>query len=384
MSEVVVTGFGLTTAFGRGADRFWKSLLAGDRTPVAPAARRDLRGGKPVAEVPGLEAGTAGSRKSVLLRWVLDEALGRAGMAGLPAGSLVVVTGQAPPMPETARDARWREFTAHTVAGLPGVPVSCEVVHVSNACASAAFALAFARGWLLSGLAPAALVIGASVLNSYELASMEVVRVLTDSAVRPFAAGRDGTAVGEGAGAAILELRETAAVRGIPPAAVLSGVACRVSGEGKAGTDTAEALGCVEDALADAGTGRVDYVHAHATGTGQGDEAELSALEQAAARYSWRDVPVSSHKGAVGHLLHSSCFPGLVAALGVLREGTAPGTAGLDVTYTRPGLRVLASAEDCPRADTVLVNGFGFGGNNAALVLRSPGHSTTTHCEETS
>jgi len=383
VSEAVVTGFGLVTGFGRGAERFWTSLLAGDRAPVAPSTRRDLRGGRPVAEVPGLVAGAAGSRKSVLLRWVLDEALGKAGMAGLPAGSLVVVAGQAPPLPETVRDARWREFTAHAVAGLPGVPASCEVVHVSNACASAAFALAFARGWLLSGLAPAALVIGASALNSYELASMDVVRVLSDSAARPFAAGRDGTTVGEGAGAVILELRESATARGIAPAAVLSGAACRVSGEGKAGTDSAEAVGCVEDALADAGTDRVDYVHAHATGTGQGDEAELRALEQVAARRGWRDLPVSSHKGAVGHLLHSSCFPGLVAALGVLREGRAPGTAGLDATYTRPGLRVLGPAEDCPGADTVLVDGFGFGGNNAALVLRSPGRRTTAHREET-
>ncbi|PDQ36414.1 MAG: hypothetical protein B5766_00905 [Candidatus Lumbricidophila eiseniae] len=82
-------------------------------------------------------------------------------------------------------------------------------------------------------------------------------------------------------------------------------------------------------ALEEAGVVGVDYVHAHATDTVQGDAAEVEAITRLTAKRGIPDITVSSHKGALGHLLHASAFPGLVAAIGAIRDGLLPTTIGL-------------------------------------------------------
>jgi 3-oxoacyl-[acyl-carrier-protein] synthase II len=215
-----------------------------------------------------------------------------------------------------------------------------------------------------------ATVVGANTLNAYEYASMDAVRVLSPSGARPFDPERDGTTIGEGGGALVLERAEDAAARGRLPLARLAGVACRVGGNSRSGVDHAIAAECLEAALAAAGQPEIDYVHAHATGTPQGDETELEVLAAVAGRHGWDDeIPVSSNKGAVGHLLYASMFPGIAAALTALRTGAIPGTPGLEAPRRDGPLRVLGRPERRARAANVLVDAFGFGGNNSALVL---------------
>lgn len=367
--EIVLSGYGLVTAYGWGAGRFWGCLREGT---VALGPEASSRNGRIIATVPARDDGPVpGRRREALMADVVAEALAHAGMDGIPEGSLVVIAGQAPPISAARTDPRWCDFTGYRDPVLPGVPASAEIVHLSHACATAAFGLAFAQGWLAAALGPAALVVGACALNDYEIASMDVVRALTSTGVRPFAPDRDGTAIGEGGGAVILEPRARAEARGVRRAPVLAGVGHRVGGEGKGGTDVALAVGAMQDALAGAGVDRVDYVHAHATGTVQGDEAELVALQAVADRYGWADVAVSSHKGAIGHLLHSSALPGVIAAAGVLADEVLPGTPGLAHPVERSALRVLTETRPCPGPKAVLVNSFGFGGNNASVVLRA-------------
>ncbi|MEV6399196.1 hypothetical protein AB0M39_31165, partial [Streptomyces sp. NPDC051907] len=112
----------------------------------------------------------------------------------------------------------------------------------------------------------------------------------------------------------------------------------------------------------------------HATGTLQGDTVELAALHAVGAPRGWVGVPVSGHKGGVGHLMHASSAPGVAAALGYLRTGTAPGTPGLRAPEAAArSLALLTSPRaqpDAPRS--ALVNSFGFAGNNSSLVLTAP------------
>ena len=118
-------------------------------------------------------------------------------------------------------------------------------------------------------------------------------------------------------------------------------------------------------------------VHAHATGTPQGDAAEAEALFKVAELRQWSDTPVSSHKGAIGHLLHASAMPGIAAAAGFLSTGIAPGTPGLQHPMAADRIRLISAPVRTPKAMYVLVNSFGFHGNHASLVFSKESRETT-------
>ncbi|GAA3492888.1 beta-ketoacyl synthase N-terminal-like domain-containing protein [Streptomyces cremeus] len=384
MTAVALTGLGLVTALGSGPDAFWRGLLDGRRalgrlTRLAGAYRSDV-----VAEVTFAACPVpAGARKARLASDAARQALADAGLNRLPAGSLVVVVSQAPydtdpyETDQHEADRTGTDFTGPSPTALLdaiGTPhTAVTVTHLSHACASAAFGAAFARDWLLAGLGPCALVVGASALNRFEYASMDVVRALSPTGARPLDGARNGVTVGEGGGAFVLESAGHAAARGRAPKALLSGAACLVDGQGAAASEVRAIRTCMRTALREAGEPPVDHVQAHATGTPQGDGAEVAALGDVARELGWNGVPVGSHKGSVGHLLHASAFAGVAAAVGFLRERTAPGTPGLRTPLELPDrLLVPVGPIAVPRARHVLVNSFGFSGNNASLVLSAP------------
>jgi 3-oxoacyl-[acyl-carrier-protein] synthase II len=372
MAEVVVSGLGLISALGLNPGSHETGLLAGRRA----LGEGDLIDFSPfhsrvVAQVPSGPRG-GGGRRTWLLKDALRQALEAAGIPALPEGSLLVVVGQAPWIAEAEADPALRDFVAPEPRLLPGLPEAVEIAYLSHACASAGFGIEFASRWLEAGVGPMAAVVGAVALNRYEYASMDSVRVLSPSGARPFHPRRDGTTVGEGGAAVVLERRSDARGRGHSWLARIAGVACRVGGASRSGVDPRSVGECLESALAAAGGPPIDYVQAHGTGTRQGDEAELELLAQAARHHRWgADVPVASSKGAVGHLLHASMFTGFAAALTALRSGVLPGTPGLDASFRRDCLSVLGDPERRGRIGHVLVNAFGFGGNNSVLVVGS-------------
>ncbi|MER5571369.1 beta-ketoacyl synthase N-terminal-like domain-containing protein [Streptomyces goshikiensis] len=384
MSALALAGTGLVTALGHGPGVFWDGLRRGARALVPLTAFEGDSRGRTVAAVrPADCPAVPGRRKEFLALTAARQALRAAGLRRLPEGALVVIVSQAlelsagglsPDAPGSGGDFTGPDPDA-LLAACGGRPeAAVVVVHLSHACASAAFGVAFAREWLLSGLGPVALVVGASALNPYEYDSMEVVRALSPAGARPFDTGRDGLTVGEGGGAFVLETRAAALDRGHRPQALLSGAACLVDSTRAVASDPAAIRDCMLAALEDAGVDRVDYVHAHATGTPQGDAAEVAAVGEVSRALGWGVVPVSSHKGAVGHLLHASAFAGVAAASGFLREAWVPGTPGLRSPMEVPdGVRPVAAAVPAARAEHALVNSFGFCGNNAALVVSAVG-----------
>jgi 3-oxoacyl-[acyl-carrier-protein] synthase II len=366
--KVVVSGVGVVTAFGAGVGPLLEGLGDG-RCCFAPTRRVVTAGGLSpiVAEAP---AGTISgrSRKAELLSLALGEALAATARLGEAARTVVFLVGQAPRLvgpPQTATDvADLVGPSEHEFESLFGA----RAVYLSHACASAAIGVCLAREWLRAGLADFAIVAGACALNRYEYASMEAVLALSASGARPFDEARNGTTIGEGAGAIVLEREASVLARFAEPLAYVAGAACRV-GAGTANSAPELVRACIEGALADANIVQPDYIHAHAPGTWQGDAVELEVLEETGAARQWRSVPVSSHKGAVGHLLHASAFPALVVGLRSLRDGRMPGTVGLrDPPMTRY-CRLLSERDETASIETVLVNSFGFGGNNASIVL---------------
>ncbi len=199
------------------------------------------------------------------------------------------------------------------------------------------------------------------------------------SACRPYDLRREGMVASEGAAVFVLERLDRARARGAQVLAV-------VAGGGSAGDahhvaaphpDGRGAAAAMARALADAGVApdEVDALVAHATATAQGDVAEVRALR--AVFGPEPGLAVTAPKSALGHGLGAAgAFGVLVAAL-ALRHQVLPATRGLDADHVDPDC-ALDHVMGCPRAGllrTVLVNASGFGGQNAALVLRAAGSS---------
>jgi 3-oxoacyl-[acyl-carrier-protein] synthase II len=195
---------------------------------------------------------------------------------------------------------------------------------------------------------------------------------LGPGASRPFDAARDGFVLGEGAGMVVLEDYEAARARGATIHAELLGYgstldAYRVSDPlpGEAG-----AVGAMERALAAAGLApeAIDYVNAHGTGTRKNDPAETRAIRRVFGAHADR-LPVSSTKSQVGHLIGAAGAVELVASVFALREQLLPATINLSERDPECDLDYVPNVPRPGRVRRVLSNSFGFGGQNAALVL---------------
>jgi 3-oxoacyl-[acyl-carrier-protein] synthase II len=250
---------------------------------------------------------------------------------------------------------------------------------VSSACASGAHALGTALRMLQSGEADAVVAGGSEAgLTPLARAAFAALDALSDSGIsRPFDARRDGFVMGEGAAVLVLERAGGAEARGARVLGRLRGygassdahhlTAPREDGLGQAGAIAA--------ALADAGVGagEIDYVNAHGTSTPLNDRAETRALKLALGAHA-REIPVSSTKSAIGHLLGAAGAVEAVATLLALRDRVAPPTLGfaeaeegLDLDYVPDAARPLAAPAG--RAALAISNSFGFGGHNAVLCL---------------
>jgi 3-oxoacyl-[acyl-carrier-protein] synthase II len=194
---------------------------------------------------------------------------------------------------------------------------------------------------------------------------------------RPFDRRRDGFVMGEGAGVLVLETETMARARGAEILAVVAGYgatadAHHLTAPEPSGEGSVRAIGL---ALREAGLGpdEIDYVNAHGTSTPLNDRAETQALKTALGARA-AEVPVTSTKSTIGHLLGAAGAVEAVATVLALRHGVAPPTVGyeeadegLDLDYAGDGARRL---ERNGRPLAAISNSFGFGGHNAVLCLR--------------
>jgi 3-oxoacyl-[acyl-carrier-protein] synthase-1 len=202
------------------------------------------------------------------------------------------------------------------------------------------------------------------------------VGLLAHDTIRSFDARRDGSLFGEGAAALVLEPRALAEQRGAEVLGEVLGSGCANDSQGllaidDEGTALADAIRL---ALDDARLRPTDVgmIVAHANGTRQSDTSEAAALMRVFRR---EPPPVTGFKWAFGHLIAASGIIETVAALWALRAGTVPGIATLgELDPACAGLPVSA-ASSAPRSDVALVISRGFGGTNAALLVRAPGSS---------
>lgn len=396
-SEVVLTGIGLVSAAGEGYPALARALSEGRSCTTRVDGPLPVRQVAAAPEV-ALDADFPDDRKAWLAFRALELALADASLpASDPDRRLAVFlgTGLSSVTPgELAEDAYPflvdGRFDGGRMGGdlsqdrasprrhLPGrvseevgkrLGATGPVATSFSACAASAQAIAEGLWTLRRGEADIAVVGGHdSMLHPLGLLSFIVLGALSPDTCRPFDRHRDGFVIGEAACLLVLERAEHAAARGARVRARLLGAGTSVDAWNPTAPhpEGAGAERAMRAALRDAGVGpaEVDYVNAHATGTPVGDLAEA----RAAARLFGDRVPISSIKGAIGHTIAAAGAVEAAGCVAALEQGFLPGTAGLQ--EVDPDCPVPVLSAPLRRAPRVVVsNSFGFGGQNASLVL---------------
>lgn len=258
--------------------------------------------------------------------------------------------------------------------GTKGSPIS-----LSTACASGATAIQLGVEAIRRGEADAALCVATDgSVNPEALIRFSLLSALSthneppEGAARPFAKNRDGFVMAEGAGALVLESYEAATARGAKILGVLAGCGeladsfhrTRSSPDGK------PIIGCVRKALADAGMSveQIDYINAHGTGTPENDKMEYLGISTVFGERA-SQIPVSSNKSMVGHTLSAAGAVEAVFSLLTLEHQRIPPTINYDIPDPAIPFDVVPNEARDAKVTAVMSNSFGFGGQNAVLIL---------------
>ncbi len=271
-------------------------------------------------------------------------------------------------------------FMSNGASGMVGIDIGAKgpAFSVGSACASGADGIGQAMWLLRNGVVDVALA-GATEapLTRLGVASFDRLGALSrrgaDRTPSPFAKGRDGLVVGEGAAVVVLETLDHARRRGAEIVAELAGYAAtadafHVTAPAENGSGGAKAI---RFALADAQMtpDEIDYVSAHGTGTQLNDLAETQALKAAMGERAYH-VPVSSTKSMTGHIMGATGALEVILCVQAIRTGIVPPTIHLDEPDPECDLDYVPNEARPHRVRATLSNAFGFGGHNAVLVIR--------------
>jgi len=254
---------------------------------------------------------------------------------------------------------------------------------VMSACASGAHAIGEAARMIQSGQVRAVVTGGAeATLTPLAKAAFAKMEATSPSGIsRPFDARRDGFVMGEGAGVLVLESEGLARERGARVLGEVLGYAATADAHHLTAPEPTgrPAATAITRALrsADLAPEHIDYVNAHGTSTPLNDRSETEAIKLALGECAY-NVPVSSTKSAIGHLLGAAGAVEAIATVLALCDGVAPPTLGyeepdpgLDLDYVADGPRPLvANGNGNGHGRLIAIsNSFGFGGHNAVLCL---------------
>ena len=174
------------------------------------------------------------------------------------------------------------------------------------------------------------------------------------------------------AGALVLESYDAAVARGAKILGVVAGCGeltdsfhrTRSSPDGK------PIIGCIRKALADAGMApeQIDHINAHGTATPENDKMEYVGVSAVFGDYTSK-IPVSSNKSMVGHTISAAGAVEAIFSLLTLEHQRIPPTINYDVPDPAILFDVVGNKARDARVTTVMSNSFGFGGQNASLIL---------------
>jgi len=258
--------------------------------------------------------------------------------------------------------------------GTKGSPVS-----LSTACASGATAIQLGVEAIRRGDADVALCIGTdgsvnpeSLIRFSLLSALSTANDPPEAAAKPFSKNRDGFVMAEGAAALVLESLDHAKARGASILGVIEG--CGEMADSfhrtRSSPDGKPIIGCMRNAIADAGLtpDDIDYINPHGTGTSENDKMEhlgVAALFGERAR----TIPISSNKSMIGHTLSAAGAVEAVFTLLTLEHQRLPPTINYKIPDPAIPLDVVPNVARDAKVRHALSNSFGFGGQNVSLVI---------------
>ena len=253
---------------------------------------------------------------------------------------------------------------------------------VATACAGGTTAIGEATEVIRRGAADVMVAGGADApICGMTLVGMSMIGALStrneepEKASRPFDKDRDGFVAAEGGAVLILEELEHALRRGARPLGEIKGYgattdAYHITGPDPSGEASAHAMSL---ALEDAGVRPedVDHVNAHATSTPLGDRLETVAIRRTLGKRA-ESVPVTANKSMTGHMFAASGALEAVVSLLTIQRNLIPPTINYETPDPECDLDYVPNQAREHEVRIVLSNSFGFGGQNACLVMAGP------------
>lgn len=406
LHRVAITGAGIITSMGNGwkpnAMGFREGRMALRKITLFDASRQRVDRAGEVEMPDALPENLLGNpskrrieRGSELLLHAALEAWSHAGLSlgewrghevaialGTSAGAMAVGEAyykQAVNEPENRKGqaTRVRQYQIQSQGMLlaEALGVRGPMTIISNACASGANCIGHAFEQLRFGRVQTAIAAGYDALSEMVFAGFDSLQALSTTVPRPFDAHRDGLAIGEGAGAFVLETFEHAQARGATILAEVCGYGAATDlhhltqphPDGDAAL-TSMTLACRSSGLKPE---QLNYINSHGTGTPLNDVAEARAIVRWAGEEVAKTISVSSTKSAIGHLLGGAGAVEAVICLMALREGWLPPTTTIRTLDDACKFDVVIEPRDRD-LNYVLTNSFGFGGANATVILGKP------------
>ncbi|UDF29108.1 UNVERIFIED_ORG: beta-ketoacyl-ACP synthase [Roseateles sp. XES5] len=409
---VAVTGMGVVTSLGQGLQDNWAALTGGvsgihgiTRFPVDGLNTR-ISGTVDFIEVP---VENPVERSYAYARETTDEALAQAGLSGDFGGPLFLA---APPIEPDWRDrfaladrapASQRPGDAYdrflsVLRGKPepalheawafgsiserlsdrygtrGLPVT-----LSTACASGATAIQLGVEAIRQGRTDRALTVGTdgsvtaeALIRFALLSALSTQNDPPTKASKPFSKDRDGFVIAEGAATLVLESLESAIARGARVLGILKGCGEKADHfhRTRSSPDGGPAIATIRAALEDAGIDEsgIGYINAHGTSTPENDKMEYLSMSTVFGD-KLAGIPVSSNKSMIGHTLTAAGAVEAVFSIQTMLTGTLPPTINHQTPDPTIQLDVVPNVKRDKQVTAVLSNSFGFGGQNASLVM---------------
>lgn len=409
---VAVTGMGVITSLGQGLADNWAALTSG-KSGIHYINRFDTEGMSTriagTVDFIDIPAPNSVERSYAMARETTIEALAQAGIAGDFNGPLFLAAppvepewsdrfalAERSPPPAHPGDAYDRFLAAMREKpdpvfleavqfgsiserladrfGTRGLPVT-----LSTACASGATAIQLGVEAIRQGRTDRALTVATdgsvsaeSVIRFSLLSALSTQNDPPEKASKPFSKDRDGFVIAEGAATLVLESLESAIARGATVLGIVQGCGEKADHfhRTRSSPDGGPAIATIRAALEDAGLGEsaIGYINAHGTSTPENDKMEYGAM-LAVFGDRLKNIPVSSNKSMIGHTLTAAGAVEAVFSIQTMLTGTVPPT----INYANPDptieLDVVPNVKRSAEVAAVLSNSFGFGGQNASLVM---------------
>jgi 3-oxoacyl-[acyl-carrier-protein] synthase II len=390
VTAVVVTGRGVVSSLGEGADAFFEALLAKrsgiadgvgactEFDPESAMSAKEARRADRYTQL-AVAAATQAAEEAGVADGVDPERLGV--IVGTGVGGLVTLQAECQAWLEGGDRAVSPHFVPMMMPNAAAGTIAMRLgahgpgFSVSSACATGGHAIGEAARMIAHGEADAVLAGGTeAALTGLCMAAFRRMGALSREGVsRPFDAHRDGFVMGEGAGVLVLEREEHARARGARVLARIAGYgasndAFHITQPDENGRGAIQAMRAT---LADAGADPSDvgYINAHGTSTPFNDKIETLAIKQVFNGAS-TPPPISSTKSHIGHLLGAAGAVEALVCVEAVRRGVLPPT----INYEQPDPQcdldyVPEGPREAPGLELALSNSFGFGGQNACLAV---------------